>query len=410
VAFFHHPFDEERIMTANHEAQFTTRGIRLHVSFELGWQEWKLAFTIGHGQAPRLRSIAARDLPGLLQEIAKAKRRFGLPDDAAVVSCYEAGRDGFWLHRWLTSQGIANVIVDSASIEVNRRKRRAKSDHLDAAKLVNMLLRYHGGETKVWSVVKVPDAAEEDRRHLHRELIAVQDERTEHTNRIKAFLAGQGIALATVTANFPAELAKLRCWDGSELGADLRQRLLREFARWQLADRHVKELENERKQRIRRDDMPHVEQVRSLLDLAGIGLSGSWLLVYELFAWRKFRNRRQVGAIVGLTPTSYQSGDSSREQGISKAGNKLLRRLMVELAWGWLRWQPNSELSHWYERRFAHQGKRARKVGIVALARKLLIALWKYVEHGEVPAGARVACWRAKVRGKRSGVGVDQVA
>jgi transposase len=252
----------------------------------------------------------------------------------------------------------------------------------------------------VWSVVKVPDAADEDCRQLHRELIAVQDERTEHTNRIKAFLAGQGIALTTVSARFPEELAKLRCWNGAELGADLRQRLLREFARWQLADCHVKELEQERRERIRCDHTPHVNEVRSLLELAGVGLSGSWLLVFELFGWRKFRNRRQVGAIVGLTPTPYQSGDCSREQGISKAGNRAVRRMMVELAWAWLRWQPQSTLSVWYERRFAHHGKRARKVGIVAVARKLLIALWRYVEQGEAPAGARLVSWRAKVNAK----------
>jgi len=392
-------------MTATRTGQTTTNGPRLHLAFELSWNQWKLAFTIGHGQPPRLRTVAARDLDTLLQEIHKAKRRFGLPDDAAVVSCYEAGRDGFWLHRWLTSQGIANVIVDSASIEVNRRKRRAKSDRLDAAKLVSMLLRYHGGETKVWSVVRVPTAADEDRRQLHRELIAVQDERTEHVNRIKAFLAGQGIVLTQVTAKFPAVLATLRCWDGTELGPDLKQRLLREFARWHLADQHVKELELERKRRIRRDDTPHVEAVRRLLEVGGIGLSGAWLLVFELFAWRQFANRRQVGAIVGLTPTPFQSGADSREQGISKAGSKVLRRMMVELAWGWLRWQPDSELSRWYERRFAHHGKRARKVGIVALGRKLLIALWRYVAHGEVPAGARLMSWRAKVNAKATGAG-----
>ena len=387
-------------MTATREVEVTTTHARLHLAFELSWGQWKLAFTIGHGQPARMRTIAARDLAALVREIAKAKRRFGLAEDAGVVSCYEAGRDGFWLHRWLTKQGIANSIVDSASIEVNRRKRRAKSDRLDAAKLVSMLLRYHAGEKKVWSVVRVPEVAEEDRRQLHRELIAVQDERTEHVNRIKGLLAGQGIALPTVTAAFPEELAKLRCWDGSELGADLRQRLRREFARWQLADQHVKELENERKQRIRRDDTPHVERVRALLNLAGIGLSGSWLLVYELFAWRKFTNRRQVGALVGLTPTPYQSGDDSREQGISKAGSKVLRRMLVELAWGWLRWQPDSALSRWYQRRFACNGKRARKVGVVALARRLLIALWRYVEQGEVPAGARLTSWRAKVNAK----------
>jgi len=392
-------------MTATRELEVTTTHARLHLAFELSWGQWKLAFTIGHGQPARLRTVAARDLAALLGEIAKAKRRFGLADDAAVVSCYEAGRDGFWLHRWLTKHGIANSIVDSASIEVNRRKRRAKSDRLDAAKLVSMLLRFHAGEKKVWSVVRVPDAADEDRRQLHRELIAVQDERTEHINRIKGLLAGQGIALPTVTAKFPEALQRLRCWDGSELGADLRQRLLREFARWQLADEQVKELENQRKARIRCDDTPQVERVRRLLELAGIGLSGSWLLVYELFGWRKFGNRRQVGAIVGLTPTPYQSGNDSREQGISKAGSRVLRRMMVELAWGWLRWQPDSELSRWYARRFADQGKRARKVGVVALARKLLIALWRYLEQGEVLAGARLTSWRAKVNAKATGAG-----
>jgi transposase len=394
-------------MTASHEHQATTRPGRLHLAFELGWSQWKLAFTTGPGQPPRLRTLAARDLPGLVQEIAKAKQRFGLSIDAEVVSCYEAGRDGFWLHRWLTSWGIDNVVVDSASIEVNRRKRRAKSDRLDAARLVGMLMRYHAGETRVWSVVRVPDEADEDRRQLHRELTQVQDERTEHVNRIKALLAGQGIALPTVTGAFPEELAGLRCWDGKEVGSDLRQRLLREFARWQLADRQVKDLEAERKRRIRRDDTPHVEQVRSLLDLAGVGLSGSWLLVFELFGWRRFTNRRQVGAVVGLTPTPYQSGDSRAEQGISKAGNRQARRLMVELAWAWLRWQPDSELSRWYQRRFAGGGARARKVGVVALARRLLIALWRYLDQGEVPAGARLVSWRAKLNARATGV--DQV-
>src|SRR5262245_35362489 len=212
---------KEFIMTTIREPQTTTTAVRLHLALELSWNQWKLAFTIGHAQPPRLRTIAARDLVGLLREIAKAKRRFGLPAGALVVSCYEAGRDGFWIHRWLGTQGIDNCVIDSASIEVNRRKRRAKSDRLDAAKLVTMLLRFYDGETKVWSVVKVPDAAAESRRQLHRELIAVQDERTEHVNRIKALLASQGIALASVTAAFPEELAALRCWDGSPLAGDL---------------------------------------------------------------------------------------------------------------------------------------------------------------------------------------------
>jgi transposase len=387
-------------MTAIHGVHRSKSATCLHLAFELGWSQWKLAFTIGHGQPPRLRTIAARDLERLLQEIANAKRRFQLPEDAEVVSCYEAGRDGFWLHRWLIGQGVGNVIVDSASIEVNRRKRRAKSDRLDAAKLVTMLLRYQAGEHKVWSVVRVPTPADEDRRQLHRELIAIQDERTQHVNRIKAFLASQGIALAAVTPKFPEVLAGLRCLDGAPLGADLQQRMLREFARWQLAEQQIRELENERKKRIRSDDTPHVDQVRCLLELSGVGMTGAWLLVFELFSWRKFSNRRQVGAIVGLTPTPFDSGERRREQGISKAGNTHVRRLLIELAWYWLRWQPASALSQWYERRFAHHGKRARKVGIVALARKLLIAYWRMLETGEIPPGAGVVSWRKKVNAK----------
>jgi transposase len=387
-------------MTTTRDHQSIAAVVRLHLAFDLGWAEWKLAFTIGHGQPPRLRTIRARDLEALQREVARARERFGLPADAPVVSCYEAGRDGFWLHRWLVAQGIDNRVVDSSSIEVNRRSRRAKSDRLDAGKLVAMLLRYHAGETKVWSVCHIPDVADEDQRHLHRELIELKDERTRHINRLKGLLANQGVAIAAVNASFPEKLDEVRLWDGSELGVDLKGQLLREYARWQFVDRQVKDLEGERNKRIRRDETPRVSQVRRLLELLGVGLNGAWLLVYELFGWRRIRNRKELGAIVGLTPTAYQSGASSHEQGISKAGNRRLRRILVELAWCWLRWQPASALSQWYARRFG-VGQRARKVGIVALARKLLIALWRWLEHGELPEGARLCPWRPKVNGVR---------
>lgn len=385
-------------MTTTREIQFTNSARRLHLAFELGWSEWKLAFTTGHAQPPRLRTLRARDLAGVLREIERAKERFALSADTPVVSCYEAGRDGFWLHRWLMAQGIDNRVVDSASIEVNRRARRAKSDRLDAGKLAAMLVRYHGGETRVWSVCRIPQAAEEDRRRLHRELIELKDERTRHINRIKGLLANHGIGLATVDGSLPETLGELRLWDGSELGIDLKGQLLREHARWLFVDRQIRDLEGERSKRIRRDETPQVEQVRQLLELKGVGLNGAWLLVYELFGWRQFRNRRELGASVGLTPTAYQSGSSSHEQGISKAGNRRLRRMLVELAWVWLRWQPESALTQWYLRRFG-VGQRARKVGIIALARKLLIALWRWLEHGEWPAGARYSPWRPKVNG-----------
>ena len=381
--------------TAHRTDAIAPPAVRLYLALELGWTEYKLAFTIGHGQAARLRTIKARETESLLSEIVKAKRRFRLPDDAPVVSCYEAGRDGFWLHRWLAATGIENVVVDSASIEVNRRKRRAKTDRLDAAKLVAMLLRYHAGEGKVWSVVRVPNDGDEDARQLHRELMELKDERTAHVNRIKGCLASQGLA-AEVTEDFPARLELLRCWNGLAVPAELRQRLLREFERWRFVRQQIVDLEKERRQRIRRQASPQVEKVRTLLTLRGIGLNGSWLLVYELFGWRRIRNRRELAALVGLTPTPYDSGGNSREQGISKAGNKRLRKMLVELAWCWLRWQPDSALSQWYAARFARGGRRARKVGIVALARKLLIALWRYLEHGEIPQGVKLCDWETK--------------
>ena len=382
-------------MTATHTTHVTAPAVRLHLAFELGWNEWKLAFSTGHGQAPRLRSIPARNLEALQTEIAQAKLRFGLPADTAVVSCYEAGRDGFWLHRYLTAQGIGNRIVDSSSIEVNRRRRRAKTDRLDAGKLLAMLMRYADGETKVWSVVRVPSVAEEDQRQLGRELLGLKDEQTAHVNRIKALLASQGLDVK-VDEQLPERLAALRLWDGTALGADRQQQLQREFERWQFVHRQILDLEAGRRQRIRREETPAVEQVRSLLGLRGIGLNGAWLLVRELFGWRKIRNRRELAALVGLVPTPYQSGGSHREQGISKAGNKRLRRLLVELAWCWVRWQPTSALSRWYAARFG-PSRGARKVGIVAVARKLLVALWRYLEHGEVPAGAALCDWEAKV-------------
>jgi transposase len=386
-------------MTTTHNSNVTTKTDVLYLAFELGDADWKLAFTIGLGQKPRLRSMPARDLARLQEEIAKAKQRFRLAADAPVRSCYEAGRDGFWLDRYLNACGIQNAVVDSSSIEVNRRQRRAKTDRLDAGKLLNLLLRYHSGENKVWSVVRVPSAVAEDARQLHRELQELKDERTGHGNRIKGLLISQGLTAPELNKDFAQWLSVARLWDGSAVPLELQQRLLRELERWELLGRQIGTLEDERRQRIRCDSTPHVDKVRSLLDLWGVGFNGAWLLVYELFAWRHFDNRKQLGGCVGLTPTPYQSGNSHHDQGISKAGNRRLRRLMVELAWCWLRWQPDSELSRWYQSCFGIGNGRSRKIGIVALARKLLIALWKYLEHGEVPAGARLSSWQKKVKG-----------
>jgi transposase len=368
--------------------QYTERRPAIYLALELGWNEWKLAFTTAPADPPRLRAIVARNTGALLQEIAKAKKRFGLPDEAPVHSCYEAGRDGFWLHRWLTSQSVDNLVVDSASIEVNRRQRRAKSDRLDATKLVHMLLRYHGGEKKVWSVVQVPGVMDEDRRQLHRDLLELKAERTQHVNRIKGLLASCGLAVTDINADFPTVLCQLRQWDETPVPAELQKRLSREFERHQLAHRQILDLETERVRKIRTADDAPTKKVRQLLLLRGIGANSAWLFTYEFFSWRGIRNRRQLAALAGLTPTPYDSGDSIREQGISKAGNRRLRTMAVEIAWCWLRHQPGSALSQWYQQRFGKGNSRQRRIGIVALARKLLVGLWRYVETGEAPPGA----------------------
>jgi transposase len=384
-------------MSATHATQSnTTAAPVLYLALELSWNSWKLAFTVGLGQKARLRTVPARNTDLLLAEIAKAKARFGLPDGTPVASCYEAGRDGFWLHRFLVDKGIDNRVVDSASIEVNRRQRRAKSDALDAVKLVEMLMRFHNGESKVWRVVRIPTVQDEDRRQRHRELIDLKGQRTEHSNRIKGLLATFGLD-APVNGEFPRLLERLRQWDGEPLPPRVTERILREFARWQQVNEQVQALSNEQRRAVRDDAEPQVELVRQLLGLKGIGQAGAWILVREVFGWRSIKNRRELAALAGLVPTPFSSGDSHREQGISKAGNRRVRWVLVELAWGWLRYQPNSGLSEWYRKRFASGNSRARKVGIVALARKLLIALWRYVEGGEVPEGAEVVPWEAKL-------------
>jgi transposase len=368
----------------------------LYIALELGWDKWLIACATQAAEKPRYRTVPARDLARLQEEIAKAKQRFGLPADAPVGTGYEAGRDGFWLHRALTQLGITNVVVDSGAIEVNRRRKQVKSDPVDAAKLLNLLCRYHGGERKVWSVVNVPTVADEDRRQLHRGLKDLQCQQTECSNRIKGLLASQGLA-AKVDADFRTSLAALRDWAGQPVPAGLRERLLQEFAVWEALHRQVRDAANEQERQLREGTEPYLEKVRRLLGLKAVGVRSAWVLVTELFAWRDIQNGKELGALVGLTPTPYDSGKSEREQGISKAGNQHVRALIVELAWLWLRWQPGSALSQWYARRFGSGNKRARKVGIVALARKLLIALWRYVDRGELPQGAAEKDWRLRV-------------
>jgi transposase len=369
--------------------EYSTDRAKLYLAFELGKQKWKLGFTIGLGQRPRVRAIDGGDLVALQWEIEQAKRRFGLRQETPVMSCYEAGRDGFWLHRNLLAWEIENLVVDSSSIEVKRRARRVKTDRLDVQKLLTMLIRYDSGERKVWSVVQVPSVEAEDKRHLHRQLSTLKADRTRHTNRIKGLLYGQGVRMP-VKADFLERLETVRLWDGAPLSPGLRTRLEREYACWQFVDHQIRELEAKRAEMIRTSEDPSVKKVRQLVHLRGIGPNSAWLFVMEFFGWRNFRNRRQVGALAGLTSTPYLSGEETQDKGISKAGNRHIRSIAIEIAWSWLRFQPHSELSLWYQDRFARGSKRLRKIGIVALARKLLIALWRYLETGALPAGAQL--------------------
>ena len=373
--------------TTTNSTQNNTTEWPLYLAFELGDRHWKLGFTIGLGQRPRERTIPAGNVVKLQAEVNAARQRFGLSETHPLVSCYEAGRDGFWQARYLSQQGIENVVVDASSIEVKRRYRRAKTDRLDLNKLLTMLIRYHSGEAKVWHVVHVPSVAQEDQRQLHRELLRLKGERTSHINRLKGLLVGQGVRLA-VKADFLQQLAQVRLWDGTALPLGLQARLTREYERLALVKRQIKALEVTRREAIRHSNDPSMVMVRQLLRLKGIGPNTAWLYTMEFFSWRQFRNRRELGALAGLTPTPYQSGSSAHEQGIDKSGNRYIRAIAIEIAWRWLFFQPESALSQWYQQRFGQGSSRLRKIGIVALARKLLIALWRYLQTGEIPPGA----------------------
>lgn len=360
----------------------------LYLAFELSRKKWKLGFA--DGKAPQVRqvTIKAFDLEACRQEIEKAKRRFGLDESVRVRSCYEAGREGFWLHRALEGMGIENMVVDASSIEVNRRQRRAKTDRMDVEKLVRQLVRYCRGERDVWSVVRVPSSAAEDSRQLHRALEVLKEERKQHRVRIQSLLFTQGID-TKVGAKFLDKLERLRCWNGEAISAQLRQRIQDEYHRLQLVELQIREIKAKQTEQLRAEQKTAaLEKVHRLQQLLGIGMGSSWIFVMELFGWRQFQNRRELAAAVGLTPTPYNSGDSAREQGISRSGNRRIRKLLIEIAWAWLRFQANSKWSRWYKERFAKAGKRMRRIGIVALARHLVIDLWRYLESGILPEGA----------------------
>jgi transposase len=372
--------------TMTRGSEFTFEGPRLLLAFELSQRTWKLGFTTGQAQRPRLREIPAGAVDRLLEEVRQAKVRFGLPAGAPVISCYEAGREGFWIHRWAVAQGWTNSVVDSSSIPVDRRGRRAKTDRLDLAGLLQLLLRVLHGEARVWHVVRVPSEAEEDARHLHRWRETLQQERTRLINRLRGLLTTQGVVVP-VRRDFLERVAAVRRWDGTPLPPGLLQRVRAVWAHLASLTTQLAEVDAARAALPVDPATATGRWVTRLETLRGIGSIGAWSLTTEIFGWRQIRNGRELGAVVGLVPAPYQSGDTSHDQGITRAGNRHVRRLVVQLAWSWLRYQPTSALSRWYRERFA-RGPRLRRIGIVALARKLLIAWWRYGETGLVPEGA----------------------
>jgi transposase len=339
--------------------------------------------TSGFGVEPWVRTVRSGDLAAVERVVGEGRRRLGLPTRAPVVSCYEAGRDGFWIHRALRQRGIANRVVDSASIEVNRRARRAKTDRLDALKLVRMLVRVCYGERRVWSEVRVPTVADEAARQVSRERTALTQDQTRLVNQMRGWLATWGCRLP----------ARRRCpwwttvrdWAGAALPAEVHARLARAEARLEALKAQIDELDAQQQAAV--TAAAPTSAVRQLVQLKGVATTSASVLLDEGLVWRAFRNRRQIGGLLGFAPTPYESGESEREQGISRAGNARLQAISIQLAWNWVRWQPQSALTHWYQANFG-TGKRARRIGIVAVARKLVIALWRYVTTGVLPEGA----------------------
>ena len=372
----------------------TEESATLYCSIELSRKSWVVAVCMPLSDKVSLHRFSAGDSAGLLALLerwrGKAARRVNR--SVRVVCCYEAGYDGFWLHRVLTAAGLEAHVMDPASLQVNRRARRAKTDRIDAKALLRALMAYCRGDRGVCSMVRVPTPEEEDAKRLNRERARLVKERTQHVNRIKGLLAGQGIYdFQPRRRDAARRLAGLVTGDGRPLLPVLKGEIERHLDRLALLERQIADLESKRDVVF---DSPakrgsNEAKIQQLARLKAIGPAFSTGLVREVF-YRRFENRRQLGAYSGLTPSPFASGDTRHDQGISKAGNARARTTLVELAWLWLRYQPQSALSHWFHDRVQGRTGRVKRIAIVALARKLLIALWRYLELGLVPDGARL--------------------
>jgi transposase len=359
----------------------------LFVALELSKAKWLVGLHSPMADKVSRHTIAGGDAPALLMLIGAARRRAeaGLGGTVRVVTCYEAGYDGFWLHRLLVAHGIANQVIDPASLLVNRRARRRKTDRIDLAGLLRTLMAWHRGEPQVCSMVRVPSPEEEDRRRRGRERERLVKERVQHLGRVKGLLMTQGVRdFQPARRGWRDRLEALRTGDGRPLPDCLKAEIARECRRLALVDEMLDELERERDAA---SDGKAPQQAALLTKLRGIGPTSAHLLAGEVFH-RDFANRRQVAAYLGLEPSPWQSGQVDQDQGISKAGNRRARRVAIELAWLWLQHQPDSGLSRWFKDRVGAARGRVRRIMLVALARKLIVALWRYLASGVVPEGA----------------------
>ena len=365
----------------------------LAVSLELASKSWKVGLDDGKRRSPAVHGVDHVTPEGRLGEavavIEKTKQKWGLPLGVRVVVVYEAGQDGFWIQRALTGRGYETLVVDAASIPVERRARRAKTDRLDAIRLVVTLRAWLRGERDRMKVVRVLAAEAEGQRHLVRERGTLQKEIGQHRDRMRKLLRTVG-CWESIEGDLTGRLERreVKGYGGSALPVWLQERLVRECARLKLVEEQLAQLEKRLPEQLSEAVQ---KQMVQLMQLKAVGQVGAQRLALELY-WRQFKNRREVGACVGLVPQPYDSGESRVDQGISKAGNRRVRALLIEMAWMWLRWQSQSELAQWFAQRTSGKGsnKRSKRIAIVAVARRLAILLWRYLKHGVLPKDVKL--------------------
>lgn len=379
-------------MLATLNDDFTSEKMILAVSLELSNGSWKLGLSDGRREKPSVITVSDEQAHSRLMATVKVIQeillKWLLPADTQVVVMYEAGQDGFWICRALSKMGYTCLVIDPASIPVARQARRAKTDRLDAIMLVNCLRAWLRGERDRMRVLHVPDELSEAERQLVRDRGILQKEIGQHSDRMRKLLRTVG-CWEEVDHHFAQRLqaGEVRCYDGGALPKELLARLLRECERQALAQEQFKALT---KTQVSQLSEVVREKVATFAKLKAIGEIGAMRITTELF-WRQFDNQKQVGSCVGLVPQPYDSGDTKIDQGISKQGNRRVRSLLIEMAWMWLRYQPESKISIWFAQKTNSQmpNKRGRRVAIVAVARRLAIALWRYIEYGVIPEGAQ---------------------